>query len=144
MKAGLASPAYGSAGGLVSYIVRTEGLEVNINNCSVSNCKIEGSGYAGGVIGWYNAAEKATVSITGLTLKNNKVIRNNEKTDVGNGGILASLYVGGGEVKDYVKFDGVTTNVSDNTVECFCEAAKDENLDVTGEKSVTIVTPSEG
>ena len=79
IKAGLASPAYGTAGGLVSYIVRAKDLTVDIKGCSVTNCKIEGTAAAAGVVGWFNPTPKDeqifNLNIEGLELTNNTIKR---------------------------------------------------------------------
>ena len=66
IEAGLESKNYGSAGGLISYVVRVEGdgasntvdlqnLEITIENCIVQDNVIKGY-YVGGMIGWFNTA----------------------------------------------------------------------------------------
>ena len=66
IEAGLESKNYGSAGGLISYVVRVEGdeasdtvnlqnLAITIENCIVKDNVIKGL-YVGGMIGWFNTA----------------------------------------------------------------------------------------
>lgn len=66
IEAGLESKNYGSAGGLISYVVRVEGdeasdtvalqnLAITIENCIVKDNVIKGY-YVGGMIGWFNTA----------------------------------------------------------------------------------------
>ena len=140
MTGGLGSVSYGTAGGLVSYLVRTKADEndnpftLAIENCSVTNCEISGTAFAAGAIGWLNVKSddtSAEVYIKGLTLKNNQITRV-ESTE-SNGGIKASLLVGGAYGKDRAFFDGVKENISDNTVVSPQGTLKDE----TGETSVT-------
>lgn len=82
IEAGLESKNYGSAGGLISYVVRVEGdeksdtvdlqnLTITIENCIVKDNIIKGY-YVGGMIGWFNTAS-ANVKIqdqTGLPASN--------------------------------------------------------------------------
>lgn len=83
IEGGLTSQAYGSAGGLISYMVRgagddlepvdDDGLQITINNCTVSGNTIKGR-YVGGAIGWYNTPS-ATIKITGESaITNNELI----------------------------------------------------------------------
>lgn len=66
IEAGLESKDYGSAGGLISYVVRVAGdgasntvdlenLAITIENCIVQDNVIKGY-YVGGMIGWFNTA----------------------------------------------------------------------------------------
>ena len=91
--------AYGSAGGLISYIVRvdgegetvTEGLTVNINGCTVSGNTIKGRSI-GGAVGWFNSLA-VEMKIQGGAIQGNTFI----------GAAAAGSYRGAGIVVGYFK-----------------------------------------
>ena len=72
-------PNYGSIGGMVSYIARTDGINLNISNCSVTNCNFFGNG-VGSFIGRIGDATNVKVTITDAEISGNTLTANTDGT----------------------------------------------------------------
>ena len=67
IEGGLGSSGYGTAGGLIGYLVRVSGLTLEIKDCKVTNTTIKGTQTAATMIGLYSAeAGKDRVDVNGV------------------------------------------------------------------------------
>ena len=127
IKGGLVSKNYGSAGGLVGYIVRANELTVNITNCSVKDCTIEGTAMVAGAVGYFapepNKKDNPCVinlNVNGLTMSGNTIKTTAEHAGGLNflaGNIHAGLVVSGNTTyKTYVDIQNLVIGENPNTV----------------------------
>lgn len=148
--AGIKSLNYGSLGGIVSYIARTESLSVSIEDCAVKNCTFTTPACVGGAIGWYNTMKGETgnkvglaeISITNFTLTNNTLKSATEISTTTNRG--AGLVVGYCTTPDASKQKVTVENFTCTDNSCTLEGSTNPNdNDLQNPRYYTIKTTSE-